>query len=65
MIGKINNNRIFTTDVTSYECEVCTSYTSALCSHSKLSLGTALVCRGFITKDTSVCVDSSVLPLAP
>jgi len=32
-----------------------THYTSALCSPSRLSLGTALVRRGFITKDTSVC----------
>jgi len=29
--------------------------TSAPCSPSTLSLGTALVRRGFITKDTSVC----------
>jgi len=41
-------------DVTSDEREVCTHYTSALCSPSRLSLGTALVRRGFITKDTSV-----------
>jgi len=44
------------TDVTSYECEVGTRrYTSALCSPSWLSLGTAQVRRGFTTKDTSVC----------
>jgi len=29
--------------------------TSAPCSPSRLSLGTALVRRGFISKDTSVC----------
>jgi len=29
--------------------------TSAPCSPSRLSLGTALVRRGFITKDTTVC----------
>jgi len=29
--------------------------TSAPCSPSRLSLGTGLVRRGFITKDTSVC----------
>jgi len=43
------------TDVTSYECAVCISYTSALCSPSRLSLGAALMRRGFITPDTSVC----------
>jgi len=43
------------TDVTSYEREVCTRYMSALCSPSRISLRTALVCRGFIIKDTSVC----------
>jgi len=43
------------TYVTSYEREVCVSYTSALCSRSRLSLGAALERRGFITKDTSVC----------
>jgi len=43
------------TDVTSYEREVCTRYTLALCSPSRLSLRAALVRRGFITKDTSVC----------
>jgi len=40
----------------------CASYTSGLCSPSRLGLGTALVHRGFITKDTSVCVDRSVRP---
>jgi len=43
------------TNVTSYECEVCVSSKSALSSPSRLSLVTALVRRGFITKDTSVC----------
>jgi len=43
------------TDVASYEREVCISYTSALCSPRRLSLETARVHRGFITKDTSVC----------
>jgi len=41
--------------VASYEREVCISYTSALCSPSRLSLGMVLVRWGFITKDTSVC----------
>jgi len=41
--------------VSSYEREVCSRYTSALCSPSRLSLGTAQVRRGFITKDASVC----------
>jgi len=43
------------TDVTSNEREDCTRYTSALCSPSMLSLGTAQVRRDFITNDTSVC----------
>jgi len=43
------------TDVSSYEREVCTLYTSALCSPSRLSLGAALVRRGFISKDTCEC----------
>jgi len=43
------------TGVTSYEREVCSRYTSALCSPNMLSTRTALVRRGFITKDTSVC----------
>jgi len=43
------------TDVSSYEREVCTRYTSASGSPSRLSLGTALVRKGFLTKDTSVC----------
>jgi len=42
-------------DVTSYECEVCTRYASALYSPSRLNLETALVRQGFITKYTSVC----------
>jgi len=41
--------KIKITGVTFYE-----RYTSALCSPSRLSLGTALVRRSFITKDTSV-----------
>jgi len=43
------------TDVTSYERKVCTCYTTALYSPIRLSMGTALVRRGLITKDTIVC----------
>jgi len=43
------------TDETSYENDVCTRYTSALWSPSRLSLGTALVRRGFTAKDTNLC----------
>jgi len=43
------------TDVTSYDCEICSRYTSALCSPSRIRLRTALVCRSFITKDTNLC----------
>jgi len=43
------------TGVASYERKVCSRNTSALCSLSRLGLGTALVRRGFITIDTRVC----------
>jgi len=43
-------------DVTSYKCEVCLSFTSVFCSPIRLNLGMALVCRGLITKDISVCI---------
>src|SRR6266568_2088871 len=41
------------------DCEVCNyhCYTLALCSPGRLNLGTALVRRGFFTKDTSVLKD--------
>jgi len=52
----MKNGRVYSpTDVTSYEREVCTRYTSALCKPCKISMRTALVRLGFITKDTSVC----------
>jgi len=43
------------TDITSYEREFCARYMSTPYAPSRLSLGTALLHRGFITKDTSVC----------
>jgi len=54
------------TDITSYECEVCSSYTTAPCSSSRLSLGTPelwLWCAGVSSQRTLVCVNWSVLPL--
>jgi len=44
-----------TTAVNSYEREVCTRLTSALCSPRRLSIVTAVVHWGFLTKHTSVC----------
>jgi len=58
------NRCVFYILVTTYEStvaycrlalHVCSRDTSALCSPSRQSLSTALVRRGFISKDTSLC----------